>query len=208
MPPSDMPVSNRWLATVLETAINGALRLDPITRDRLAALEGRIIALQPEGYDVVLYLHPETAGVRVGTATDRPPDLSIHASPGALLQLLNGDEIRYTELGLHGDVQLARQLQALLAGLDPDWEEPLAQVFGDLPAHRLATLLRTGHAQMRRIGHSLLDASHDYLIHERGTLPSREQVERFLDAVDRLRDDYERLEARVRRLQQRLRDAG
>lgn len=208
MPLSNIPLANRWLATALETAINGALRLDPITRERLTDLDGRIIALEPEGYGLVLYLHPGEAGIRVTTESQRAPDLSIHASPGTLLQLLNGDEISYTELGLHGDVQLARQLQDLLAGLDPDWEEPLARVFGDLAGHRLADLLRLGHTRGRQATASLLDAGRDFLHYESGALPPREQVARFLDEVDRLRDDCERLEARVRRLQQRLPDAG
>ncbi len=199
-----MSWSQQWLAFSFETLINGALRLDPITRERLAELSGRVIALQPQGYDLVLYWHFSATGIRITTQAEHPPDLSIHADLNTLLQLLNGTEVSHSALGLHGDVQLARQLQGILAGLDLDWQEPVAKIFGDLAAQRLGAALRSGRDWGQYASDSLVTASREFLLYEQAFLPTRHQVEQFLDAVDRLRDDYERLEARVQRLQQRV----
>ena len=189
------------LAAHLETLINRALRLDPITQERLLALNGRVMALQPKGYTLVVYFRFSPRGIHVTTATEDTPDLSIQANPATLVRLLNGAEVNHSDLGLQGDVQLARQLQAILAGLDLDWAEPLAKIFGDLAAQRLATALRSGWDWGRHAHSSFLNASRDFLMYEQALVPTQQQVAEFIDAVDRLRDDYERLEARVQRLQ-------
>jgi ubiquinone biosynthesis accessory factor UbiJ len=195
---------SRLLASALETAINGALQLDAITRERLTGLAGRTIAVELRGPDQTVYLHPGAAGLRVRADCDQPPDLTLRATPLTLFELARGADFDRKDLELVGDVDLARDLQALLAGLDIDWEEPLARLFGDLPAHRLGSLIRSGRDWSHQALTSLIHNTGEYLQYERRDLPPAHQVADFVDAVDRLRDDLERLEARVRRLHHRL----
>ncbi len=195
---------SRLLASALETAINGALQLDPITRERLATLAGKTIAVEPRGLDQSVYLQPGAAGLRIRIDCDQPPDLILRATPPTLLELAQGADFDHRDLELIGDVDLARELQALLAGLEIDWEEPLARLFGDLPAHRFGHLIRSGQAWSHQALSSLIRNTGEYLQYERRDLPPAHQVVEFVDAVDHLRDDLERLEARVRRLRQRL----
>lgn len=193
----------RLLATALETAINGALRLDPVTRERLDALHGQLIAVTPTGLDQTFYLQPGPAGVRVLTRSEAPAALTVRGSPLALLALARGAGNR-TDVELDGDAQLGRELQALLAGLDIDWEEVLARAIGDLPAHQLGNLARTGRSWGARSLDSLLRDTSEYLQYERRELPPAHAVARFVAEVDRLREDTDRLAARVQRLTRRL----
>lgn len=195
---------SRLLASALETAVNGALQLDPITRERLAALAGKTIAVELRGPNQTIHLEPGSAGVRVRADSERPPDLILRATPVALLALARGAPADARDLELDGDVHLARELQALLTDLDIDWEEPLARLFGDLPAHRIGHLVRSGRDWSRQALDSLIRNTGEYLQYERRDLPPAHQVAEFVDAVDRLRDDLDRLEARVRRLRRRL----
>ena len=53
------------IAAGLEAALDQVLRLDPDIRSRLAALEGKVIAIEPEGLGLTLYLLPGVTGIRV-----------------------------------------------------------------------------------------------------------------------------------------------
>ncbi len=196
----------RLLATALETAVNGALQLDPVTRERLAQLQDRVIAVEPAGLDATFFLQPGPGGLRVLTQCNRTPELTVRGSPLALLALARGTRTGSgSEIELDGDAELGRRLQALLAGLDVDWEEALARVIGDLPAHQAGNLVRAGHRWGQHSIDSLLRNVSEYVQYERCLLPPAHAVQRFVADVDRLRDDMERLEARVQRLTRRLR---
>ena len=43
-----------------------------------------------------------------------------------------------TGVNVTGDLEMLRQLNKIMAGLDVDWEAALAQLVGDIPAHILA----------------------------------------------------------------------
>ena len=51
----DFRVTPDLIAAGLETAFNAMLRLDPETQSRLAALEGCVIAIEPEGLGLTFY---------------------------------------------------------------------------------------------------------------------------------------------------------
>lgn len=194
----------RLLATALETTINGALRLDPVTRERLSALYGRVIAVAPSGLGLTFYLQPGPGGVRVLTDYAHAPDLVLRGDPLGLLALARGRRPTSTAVEFDGDAQLGRDMQELLASLDIDWEEALARIIGDLPAHQAGNLARSGRRWGERSVTSLLLDVSEYLKYERRLLPPAHAVRNFSDEVDRLRDDTARLEARVQRLAHRF----
>ncbi len=191
----------QWLTTAVETFLNGVLRLDPVTRERLAKLSGHTIKLEIMGLGQTLYLQPGAAGVRVRGDCPESAALTLRATPPVLMRLAAGGAAAGSGLELEGDALLAHELRALLAGMDLDWEEPLAWLLGDLPAHRIGLLARTAQAWRQAALSSLIHNHGEYLQYERRDLPPRHQVLEYIDAVDRLRDDLDRLEARIIRLQ-------
>ena len=82
----------------------------------------------------------------------------------------------------------------------PDLEEELARVVGDVAARNLANLARGFLDFGRKAGRSLAGNVSEYLQEEGRDLPTTTEAEEFLAGVDRLRDDVERLEARLARL--------
>jgi ubiquinone biosynthesis protein UbiJ len=97
-------------------------------------------------------------------------------------------------------VALGQKMQRILAGLDLDWEEPLARAFGDPLGHELARAARAAFAWQRAALNTAGLNTAEYLKEELRLLPARYEVEAFLDGVDSLRADLDRLEARIRRL--------
>ena len=190
------------LAAALETAVNGYLHFDPDNAARLAPLRDKVVRLELSRPSLTLGLRFAEQTVRVLTDADSlaAADVSIKATPQALLNLARGQTGAEQDIYLQGDIHTARVLQRLLTGLEIDWEDLLARLFGDVPARQLARLSGVLREQGRRFGDKLGDDLSEYLRYEARALPDRAQVERFLDQVDRLRSDLDRLEARVRRL--------
>lgn len=188
---------------LLESAINTALALDPETLRRLAALEGKVIALDLEGSAVTLFLLAGADGFRLMGHYEGAPDTRLRGTPLALLRLgagRPGEGMFSGTVKIEGDVELGQRVQRILGGLDIDWEEHLSRLTGDVVAHQVGNLvrgvLRWGEQAASRLERDLAD----HLQHERRDLPPRWEVDEFLAAVDVLRSDVDRLEARLRRL--------
>lgn len=199
--------------SALDVALNSYLRLDAETLRRLAALSGKVIAVDLRGLDLVFYLLPHAEGIRIEGVYDAGvPDASLSGAPLALARLgiakhekgtlFNGDvEIR-------GDIELGQRFKAILDDIDIDWEEHLSRITGDVLAHQVGNVTRG----MLAWGRNALDTvSRDvveYLHEESRDLPTRNEVDEFLAGIDMLRSDADRLEARVQRLREWLAGRG
>lgn len=206
-----MSIPTRLKSTALgglQAALNRALRLDPATLGRLAALAGKAIEIRLRPFDLHFYLLPGAGGIELAAQLDRAPDTVFTGTPLGLLRgaLAQGErrELFDDDLRMEGDTDTGRRLKGVLDGIDIDWEEQLSRLVGDVAAHQLGNLARGLGRWSREAGTSLTDDLGEYL-HEEARLASpRAEVEEFLAAVDALRADADRLEQRVLRLQRRL----
>ncbi len=195
------------LIELLEAGANRVLDLDPESRERLARFEGRVFGVDLAGVGVTLFLRPGADGLRVDRQADGTVDVWLRGSPMAFAaaRLRGADVSSFTsgELEITGDVALGEAFARELAALDLDWEEPLASVIGDWPAHQIGNLARDLAGWAREAGESIARTAGEYLTEERELVASTAHVRSFLDDVDELRARAERLEQRVRRLEQR-----
>ena len=189
-------------AAGLETALNRYLSLDPDILPQLAELAGTVIAIEPEGLGMTLYLFPGAQGVQVMDCYDGKPTVRIRGAPLALIQQWRGQSAG--EMTVEGDAATGQRFQALLARLDIDWEEHLSNVVGDAAAHQLGQFWHGFRNWGQQTSAMLLRDGSEYLQQELRVLPSRPAVESFLSAVDVLREDTDRLEARLVRLRRSL----
>lgn len=197
----------RVLARAVQVAANRALALDPDTASRLREFEGRTVALHVEGPEIVLYLTPSGDGLKV--APEGEAQTTIRGTPGALFANAVSEESRRAAGRIHieGDANLGQSFEQLFRRLKPDWEEPLAQAFGDVLGPRIATALRQGVDWSRSAGWSLAGQVSEYLREESRLLVTRTEMEEFVREVDNLREAVERLEARLHRLSRGPEDA-
>lgn len=197
----------------LEAAINTALKLDPASRQKLAALEGRVFHLECTQPDVDLYLLPQRERVQLaahwegeiaaglsGSARDYA-ELLHSADPGATL--ING------AMTVIGDSKALLQLRDIAAALDLDWEAPLTAAFGAVVGHQMARSLRFGGRLLRDAAGSLQRqlrdfVQQDFLQNEKALLAQRWQFDRFRLDVASLAQRGDRLLARAAQLQQRI----
>ncbi|MDH3377974.1 MAG: SCP2 sterol-binding domain-containing protein [Gammaproteobacteria bacterium] len=190
-----------WIRFI-DKSLNRVLEFDPETRRDLAALEGKTIEfVLPR--DVHFYLTIGPDRIRVGERCDAAADATLQGTVLAFASAFRGggaDAFASGDIEISGDVEFVHEFSAIVGGLDIDWEEPLAQVVGDMPARQAGNLVRTGLGWMRSAGDSIERNVAEYLQEERRDLAARPRIERLLDDIDTLRSDVDRTAQRVERL--------
>ena len=191
------------MAAMLETGINGVLSLDENSAARLERLEGRVLELELNGIGITLYITASADRFGVSTEHDGDIDTTISGTPGALFALGMPEWANSRSgVSISGNANLARDLEALFSKMEPDWGEPLSQVFGDVIGHQLGSLFKQGAEFAKNTATSTAEMVADYLRDESGLTVDRTSLEAFLDGVDQLRDGADRLEARLRNLRE------
>jgi len=196
------------LTSFAEDISNRLLRQDPDTLERLAALEGKVIALALADSSLKLYIRPFGGGLRLSDHCAEAPDVLLTGTLPAFARLAasRGDSAALFEgqVVLNGDSRLAQRFQRVFSRLDIDWEAWLARYAGDVAGYQLARGLRGGRHWLRGSIATLGRDAVEYFQEEQPELARFEDVADYMDAVDGLRGDVDRLEQRLRLLQEQL----
>lgn len=190
----------------IERAINALIELDPDVTAELAGLHGKVVRIELDGLPIAVNLAAgEDGRLQVLGELEVEPDATLAGSPLDLLKARDSEkgvaELFAGRVRLEGDNAVAQRFSRALGRLDIDWEEQLAQLIGDIPAHELGRVARRVRDEGERLRSRGSETLSDYLTEESRLLPHRYEVEAFLSDVDTLRDDVDRLEARIAQLE-------
>ena len=190
----------------LEIALNRALALDADTQAALRGLDGQRVALTLTSPPLALQVRVDGDALRVGPVdAQQEPDLGVRSTLAGLLGQLpmfrNNDAPPVGKLRIEGDAELARRLQQLAQGFDPDWQLPFVRVFGEVLGVQVAKAVAAGLKQAQVAGKNLAETAAEYVTEESRDVVPRAELEAFHDDVDTLRDDVERIAAKIARLQ-------
>jgi len=191
------------LEALAERVINRVLRLDVDARRRFGELEGKTILVEmaAEGAPLRFFISPHADGLTLRRESERTPDVTISGTPSIFIrQWRRKDTGTEGALVIRGDVELGQRFQRALSSLNPDWEEGIARVLGDLPAHQIVRFARSMSGWARNAVNTLAEDGADYLKEEAFIMAKREHVSQFLREVDALRSDVDRLEQRLQHL--------
>lgn len=196
------------LTMPLEAAFNAWLKLDEKThgnaRQRLQALQGKLIHLRISNPGFDLYFLPTVDQVRISANYDAPPDVSIQGSALALMRLAqaedSGKAMLENGIKIEGDLGLGTEFSKILREIDVDWEELLAQTVGDTVAHQAGQLARNTKGWLDQSAQAMRLNTQEYLQEEARLLPAEAELSYHYEQIDQLRMDADRLEARLNRL--------
>ena len=197
------------LVQPLESLLNRNLRASTPARALLRTLHGRSFAIElatPQGGRLLrLRLTAGDDGLALATG-EEPADASVSGTPLGLATLLAGRaDGRVTAAGVTvaGDAEVATLFEQLLRHARPEFEEELARLVGDGPAHYAARAIRGVAGWGRRAAASLARSGAEYLTEEARDLVPRAELEALLGDIDRIRDDVDRAAARLAGLEAR-----
>ena len=189
------------IASVLERALNATLAMDPASVQLLAKLDGRVIAMNIESIDGSFYLLPHRERVTIEIDHDQNPDIVIkggllayvRSATASVRGSANPDQL----LEISGDAHSVAVLRDFLRSLQPDFEEQLSSLIGDMPARQVGNQIRSFAEWAEQVGQSIAVNTGEYLTEEKQLLVARPRIDRFLIAVDQLQNDTERLASRL-----------
>ncbi|NOZ37211.1 MAG: sterol-binding protein [Gammaproteobacteria bacterium] len=206
------------LIGAMETAINAYLALDPLVQKKLAALQGRVIAIELESAPanplLTLYMLPGENGIELLTQYAGEADTTLSGTPVALAKMSlakkfeavnldcpDASEVLFSgDVVIRGDVELGQRFRHILDEMDIDWEEHLSHLSGDIIAHKAGKLVREVGQWWQQALSTLADDASEFMQQESELLPEATEVSQFMNEVDVLRSDLDRLEARIRQL--------
>jgi ubiquinone biosynthesis protein UbiJ len=178
------------------------------SRARTAAerLEGRVLSLALEGTPLTLFFRVAEGRITIDTQHEGVADASLSGTPLSLLSMVGPgaeERLRGSGIRIAGDAEVAQRFRELLEYAQPDFEEELSRVIGDVAARQVANIARGFFDWGRKAADSLSMNVAEYLQEEGRDVPTRVELDEFLEAVDQLRDAADRLEARIARLEPR-----
>jgi ubiquinone biosynthesis protein UbiJ len=195
------------LAAVLNRNVAESPRAQALVRQ----LEGRVMSLTVEGTPLAFFFRAADGQLVINPRHEGTVDASIAGTPLALLALAGPraeGKLRSGGVRIEGDAEVAQKFRDLLEQAQPDFEEELARVLGDVAARRIANVARDVLDWGRKAAGSFTGSVVEFLQEEGRDVPTRVEVDEFLEGVDRLRDDAERLEARLARFESRRASAA
>lgn len=189
-----------------ESVLNRNIAGSSVARRLCKQLEGKVLALHLTGVPLSLFFRSDGERMTIDTKDADAPAATLSGTPLAFMRLAGPTPeavIRGGAIHIQGDAEIAQAFSELLNAAQPDLEEELSRVIGDVAAHQIGNAARTALGFGRRAVDTLTQNVAEFLTEESRDLPTRTEADEFFAAVDQLRDDVARLEARLARLQQR-----
>lgn len=188
------------LASILNRNVAQSSR----ARTAVEQLEGRALSIALEGTPLTLYFRITDGRISIDTQDAGVADASLAGTPLTLLSMVGPkteERLRGSGIRIAGDAEVAQRFRDLFQHAQPDFEEELARVIGDVAARQVANLARGFFDWGRKAADSLSMNVAEYLQEEDRDVPTRVELDEFLESVDQLRDATDRLEARLARLE-------
>ncbi|CAM3957400.1 SCP-2 sterol transfer family protein [Vibrio aerogenes CECT 7868] len=201
-----MPFSSLITATI-ETVLNRLIQDDPMLVRQAARLKGQSVQIHLKELDQTLtFVFSQQVDVLNGY--EGQPDCFLSLKLSVLPQLKEQANItrliKADELVLEGDMRLAQNFSVLLTECQPDPEEWLSRLTGDVVAHSVVRGAKDlGHFfQAELIRHQ----SHlgQVITEEWRIAPGPLEVADFCDQVDDLHSQLARLEARIQHVSRNI----
>lgn len=193
----------------LESVLNRNIAASAAARRLCRQLDGKVLALHVTGLPLSVFFRSEGERMSIDTASATgadTPAATLSGSPLALLRLAGPapeSAIRGGSIQIQGDAEVAQAFSELLKQAQPDLEEELSRVIGDVAAHQVGNTARAMLGFGKRAVDTFTQNVAEYLQEEGRDLPTRTEADEFVADVDKLRDDVARLEARLANLSKR-----
>ena len=193
------------LTAAIENALNRNLASSPGARARCTALQGQRLLVRITGTGLQISIESLGDTLSLSRTPIGDFNVTVEGSPINLLALTGNNPERLLQSGqvtVRGDAEILPRYRALALLLQPDLEEELSRLIGDLPAHHIGRLARSLWSFGRRAASNTVRNAAEYLAHENHTLVPRAEAEAFMADVDQLREDVDRAIARLRTLEE------
>lgn len=198
----------------MEIAMNKILPLDPAYQDKLTIISGKVIAISFTDWQMHLFLLPDTHQFTVLSAFEGEVDVKLSGKSwdffhmGISQHASASTPVLDSNIRFEGDLATGQKFAQLFAELNIDWEEALADIMGDILAHRTANVARHTASWLKEIFDTSVENFTEYLQEELRVTPAKIEFENFYNDLADLRADSERILARFELLVARINNSS
>lgn len=190
----------------LERVLNAHLRLDSDALSKIAALDKKVVKITIEDWEMSFFIVMHQDGIELTSRYYETPDAALSSTLNNLFLVMvnqgSSKTLFKNPVSISGDIELAQSLQKILASIDIDWEEHLSKYTGDTLAYHLGKIVTKTKEWFGDAKINLAENITEYLQKESEHLPTRQEVDQFIAAVNELRHGVERLEVRFQQLKE------
>ncbi len=196
------------MLSAAESALNSFLERDPVVYKRLLQLHGKVLRVELTDLKLEFFLLINDNGIRLLNHYEGEQQSSLSASSNAIVQLIIDQDVTRAlhsdGIRIEGNIGMIIELQQIARLYQFDREALLANVFGDVVAHKLHQGLLDLGSWLHNSSDVLQQNISEYLQEELHLLPSSNEIASFANDLQQTTLDLDRLEARVQKLQQRI----
>jgi ubiquinone biosynthesis protein UbiJ len=186
-------------------AINHVLASEPWATGELSKHTGKSILLRLPFGDLCCEIG--SGGLLTVLKVAETPSLTLEVSAKALSDLAGSSgslrEQAFKAVKITGDADLAQLIGRLAGQLRWEYEEDLAQLFGDAPAHFAVKQGKKFVSATRAAASDLLDNVVEYVSEEKKVLLNQRDFRIRKTELNDLRDSVDRMEKRIQFLEQK-----
>ena len=190
--------------------MNRVLPLDPGFREKLKDLAGRVIAISFTDWQMQLFFLPDEYQFTVLATYNGKVNVKLSGNSWEFFRMGINKHLSTSttdvdsNIHFEGDVSTGQKFEKLFAELNIDWEEALADVMGDIVAHRAANVARHAGSWFKEIFVTTQENVSEYLQEELQITPSKIEIENFYADLADLMADSEQLAGRFQLLEKSL----
>lgn len=182
----------------IEAAINAGLRLDANARKQLSSIDGKTIRIVVKKPELSVLVAVVDGRIQLIDHSEDPADTTIVGTLAGLRSLSDSNDALYqSEVRIDGDLKVAETLKHIVRSIDPDWQDVVSPVLGDLVTHRIDVAQQQFSSWIKRTQTNARLNTRDYLEEEIQWLVPACEVVLFCDEVDETRAAADRLNARL-----------
>ena len=178
--------------------LNHLLEHEAWARQRLIPFQGQTACI--EGAPVQLTLTVDERGTFRPGKPDETVAVTISLPSDTPFKLLSDPSGVFSGARITGAANFAEALAFVFRNLRWDYEADMAEIIGDILAHRIARLLTESASWHRSAALRLGLNAAEFATEESGLVASAQDLARFARDVDQVRDDTARLEKRISKL--------
>ena len=196
---------NNWFEDIfldtINSAMNKSLSYDVVSVKKLEVFEKKIIKVELDSTPFAFFIKIQDKKILLLKHCDDDADTTIKGTPLALFSMNAEEPISgIKSVQINGDANTGQFFAKWLKNLQPDWEEAWCDLLGDGIGVRVSNIAKGVLDFGKKIKHSLINNTSEYLVEESRDLISPTEMEMFLDDVDDLKADTARLEQQINAL--------